>query len=620
MSAAAKHAPAANTRPEGRPPPLPARFHPDSKKPAVVAVPQDNAARPKRKRLGEILVEAGVVDDEAVRRALAVQKMGGGRLGSILVNLRLCTEEQIRRALSAQLGIEMVRLEDFSPDAAAMGAIPRELVLKYEAIPLRVEKDAVHVAMLDPFNLTALDDIRFVVGKKLVVVSCTEADFAAFVKEHLETQSLMQDILDGGDFYERAVEHIEGGDEGATGEDDEDVVHDLKLAGEQAPIITLCNFLLVESINRRASDVHIEPYETYFRVRLRIDGTLQNLITPPQRLHGSMVTRMKIMAGMDIAKRREPQDGHIAICYQGETCHYRVSTLPTIYGEKCVIRLLKKDETLASIDTLGFESGDLARFKSSIRKPQGIVLVTGPTGSGKTTTLHAGLAMINEPGTNIVTLEDPVEASIPGINHVQINEAAGLTFSAGLRSILRQDPDVVFVGEMRDTEVAGIAVKAALTGHLVLSTLHTNSAGESLLRLADMGVPPYLVANALTMIVAQRLMRRVCERCVGPYTPTDAELAEFVPDSVGLESAEFRKGSGCDHCYNTGYRGRTAVYEVLRVTNDMRTLIRKEAPIETILACAEEDGMTLLYDGGIAKVLRGETTFDEVRRTLTDAR
>lgn len=570
--------------------------------------------------MGEILVDAGVVDDAAVQRALAVQKMGGGRLGTILVNLRLCTEEQIRLALSNQLEIEMVRLDDFSPDAVAMGAIPRDLLLKYEAIPLKIEGDKLHVAMLDPFNLHALDDIKFATGKKLVVVSCTEGDFSSFVKEHLETQSLMQDILDGGEFYQRAVENLEGTRESGGDDDADEIVHDLKLAGTEAPIVTLCNFLLVESINRRASDVHIEPYETYFRVRLRIDGTLQTLITPPQRLHSSMVTRMKIMADMDIAKRREPQDGHIAIRYNSETCHYRVSTLPTIYGEKCVVRLLKKDDNLASVETLGFEPMELEKFKQSMRKPQGIVLVTGPTGSGKTTTLHAGLSMINEPGTNIVTLEDPVEASIPGINHVQINDAAGLSFPAGLRSILRQDPDVVFVGEMRDPEVAAIAVKAALTGHLVLSTLHTNSASESLLRLADMGVAGYLLANALVMIVAQRLMRRVCDACAQPIPLTQQEISEFELTPEQIAEAEPRSGTGCEECYKTGYRGRTAVYEVLRVTNALRTLIRSNAATEDIVACAEQDGMRLLFDGGVTKALRGETTFAEVRRTLTDAR
>ncbi len=560
------------------------------------------------------------MDSVGIERALAVQAANGGRLGTILVDLGLCTEEAIQRAVSAQMGVEMVRLEEEVLDRAALGVVPRELMLKYEVIPLRLEDDILVVATPDPFNLSALDDVGFATGRKLVVKSCTSADFASYVANHVETQSLMQEILAGEELHAKAVENLEdnAGGPGSSSEDEE-VSTDLQGAGEQ-PIITLCNFLLVESIHRRASDIHIEPYETYLRIRFRIDGTLQNLLTPPQRLHRAIVTRMKIMAGMDIAQHREPEDGHIAIRYGGETCHYRVSTLPTLYGEKCVIRLLKKDEHLASIGTLGFEPGDLARFQASIRRPQGIVLVTGPTGSGKTTTLHAALSLINETGTNIVTLEDPVEASIPGVNHVQINEAAGMTFAAGLRSILRQDPDVVFVGEVRDGEVADIAVKAALTGHLVLSTLHTNSASESLLRLADLGVPPYLIANALAMIVAQRLMRKVCDACAAPYVATPEEIAEFGLTDEELAAARLRKGRGCERCYNTGYRGRSAVYEVLRVTNEMRTLIREGAPLESILQCAEADGMTLLYRGGIAKVLRGETTFDEVRRRLTDAR
>ncbi len=560
------------------------------------------------------------MDAGGIERALAVQAANGGRLGTILVDLGLCTEEAIQRAVSAQIGVEMVRLEEVVLDRAALGVVPRELMLKYEVIPLRLEEDVLVVATPDPFNLSALDDVRFATGRKLEVKSCTEADFASYVSNHIETQSLMQEILDGEDLYEKAVENLEDTTAGpAASPGSEEVSTDLEHAGEQ-PIITLCNFLLVESIHRRASDIHIEPYETYLRIRFRIDGTLQNLLTPPQRLHSAIVTRMKIMAGMDIAQHREPEDGHIAIRYGGETCHYRVSTLPTLYGEKCVIRLLKKDEHLASIGTLGFEPGDLSRFQASLRRPQGIVLVTGPTGSGKTTTLHAGLSLINEAGTNIVTLEDPVEASIPGVNHVQINESAGLTFAAGLRSVLRQDPDVVFVGEIRDEEVADIAVKAALTGHLVLSTLHTNSASESLLRLADLGVAPYLIANALSMIVAQRLMRKVCDSCSTPHVATPDEIAEFNLTDEELATAQLRKGRGCERCYNTGYRGRTAVYEVLRVTNEMRTMIREEVPPEELLQCAEADGMTLLYQGGISKVLRGETTFDEIRRRLTDAR
>ncbi len=607
---------------EVSPPPIPERFGGTTvanEPPAELAAAPRAHTRPKR-RLGEILVDAGVVDDDAIRRALGVQKMGGGRLGSILVKLRLCTEAQIRDALRQQMGVEIVKLDEFKIDAAALSAVPRELILKYEAIPTQADHETIHVAMLDPFNLTAIDDIQFATGKRLVVVSCTEADFKGFVKEHLESQSLMEDILQGGEFYERAVKAVDTGYKSSDDEgEDEDIVHNLKIAGEQAPIITLCNFLLVESINRRASDVHIEPYETYFRVRIRIDGVLQTLITPPQRLHGAMITRMKIMAEMDIANRREPQDGHIAIRYEGETCHYRVSTLPTVYGEKCVIRLLKKDASLTTLESIGFGPEDLVRFKKAIALPQGLVLVTGPTGSGKTTTLHAGLAELNEPGVNIVTLEDPVEATIDGINHVQINVAAGVTFTSGLRSILRQDPDVVFVGEMRDSEVSAIAIKAALTGHMVMSTLHTNSAAESLMRLKDMGVAHYLLANALAMLVAQRLVRRVCSECKEPYEITAAEREEFGVTDEMLEGATLFKGRGCAHCFDSGYRGRAAVYEVLTVDNALRSLIRREASVEEIIEQARKGGMKLLYEAGILRVLEGVTTFAEVRRVLSEA-
>jgi type IV pilus assembly protein PilB len=565
-------------------------------------------------------VQAGVVDEAAVQRALGVQKMGGGRLGSILVRLRLCTDEQIRAALARQFDVEVVELAGFSPDPGVLNLLPTELIRKYEAVPLKLEGDTCWVAMMDPYNLAALDDIRFCTGtRRIVAVTCTEGDFERFIKENLATQSLVHEILQGGDFYDRAVSSVQATRE-AEDEETPEVVHDLKIAGEQPPIVTLCNFLLVESIQRRASDIHIEPYETYFRVRLRIDGKLHTLLTPPQRLHGPMVCRIKVMAELDISKRRIPQDGHIAIVHAGETVHYRVSTLPTVYGEKCVIRLLRKEKALQSLEKIGFDPEELAVVRRTLRLPQGLVLVTGPTGSGKTTTLHAGLAEINDTDTNIVTLEDPVEASLPGINHVQISEVGGVSFSSGLRSILRQDPDVVFVGEMRDPEVSAIAVRAALTGHLVLSTLHTNSAAETLVRLGDMGVPSYLLANALSLIVAQRLVRRVCTSCAKPYTPTDAELAELRLSADVVTRARLRRGDGCEACNGTGMRGRIAVYELHLVTNEMRELIRGGADAGRILACARAHGMTTLFEAGVRRVLEGETTIDEVRRVLSEVR
>ena len=578
------------------------------------------AAR-KRKRLGELLVEAGVIKDKDVERALAVQKMGGGRLGSILLNLRLCTEEQIRDALARQLGVEIVELAKFEPDERLLKLLPIELVRKYEVLPIkREDDDTLWVAMLDPYNLTALDDVRFATGcKRLVVVSCTEEEFNRFMEEHFATQSMIKEIMDGGEFYDKVLSSVIDGDVSAL-ESDDDSLSELRIAGEQAPIITLCNFLLVESVQRRASDVHVEPYETYFRIRFRIDGRLHTLLTPPQRLHTPMIARIKVMASMDISQRRAPQDGHVTINYAGETVHYRVSTLPTVYGEKCVIRLLKKDDTLHQLDRIGFSPEELRTIQRGIRSPQGIILVTGPTGSGKTTTLHAGLNEINEPDVNIVTIEDPVEATIAGINHVQINELAGVSFATALRSILRQDPDVVFVGEMRDREVAAIAVKGALTGHLVLSTLHTNSAIESLLRLEDMELPPYLIANALIMIVAQRLVRTVCPVCSEPYAPTPAEIGEFQISDEQLMGASMRKGAGCEVCMNSGYRGRSAVYEILDINNEIRQLVRQQAPGEQIIRAASEAGMRFLYEVGIEAALKGKTTLDEVRRVLSDAR
>lgn len=577
----------------------------------------------RRPRLGEILVKAGVVTEEDVRRALDVQKMGGGRLGGVLVRLKCVTDAQIRQALAEQLGIEVIELDDVEVDEGALKALPRELIKKYEAVPVRLEEGTLYVAMKDPYNFTAVDDIRFFTGLKVVVLACTESDYSTFIEEQLQAQSLIEEILEGGDFYDRAISSVDkstrDGPGGAEDGDDE-LIHDLRLAGAHPPIITLCNFLLVESIQRRASDIHIEPYETYLRVRIRVDGRLQTLLTPPQRLAEPMITRMKIMGDMDIAIRRAPQDGHIALVYRGETCHYRVSTLPTVYGEKCVIRLLKKQENLTELDTLGLGDTLLKRFRKSIRRPQGIVLVTGPTGSGKTTTLHAALHDINDPETNIVTLEDPVEASLPGINHVQINNKAGITFASGLRSILRQDPDVIFVGEIRDPEVAQIAVKASLTGHLVMSTLHTNSAAESLMRLEDIGIPAYLLANALVVIIAQRLVRRVCKLCTEPYLPSEDEVTEFRLTPAQLENSQLSRGVGCEACYNTGYHGRLAIYESLFISNELRTLVRQGAPIEKVLEQARDEGFSFLFEAGIEGALAGITSLAEVRRTLSDAR
>jgi type IV pilus assembly protein PilB len=593
-------------------------------RPKLVAPP---ISRPNRPRLlGEVLIEAGVVDAKGVARAMEVQKKSGGRLGSVLVILGLCSEHQIREALYDQLGVEVVDLGTLEPDREALDLLPIEMIRRYEVVPLKLDGNRLWVAMMDPYNLAAIDDIRFSTGRsRLIINTCTEGDFRRFIAHHLETRTVIDEILAGEDFYKRALEFVGSGLEAAdlrTEEKEEDEspseesVHDLHLASEQSPIITLCNFIFIEAIHRRASDIHVEPYESFLRVRIRVDGQMRTLLAPPKRLHGAMLTRLKVMSGLDIANRRIPQDGHLAVRYQGKLEHLRVSTLPTVYGEKCVLRLLKKDPELLSIDRIGFSPEDLAVFKTALSAPQGLVLVTGPTGSGKTTTLYSGLGFINHGETNIVTLEDPVESSLAGINHVPIHERGGVTFASGLRSILRQDPDVIFVGEMRDSEVCSIAMRAALTGHLVLSTLPTNSAIESLARLDDLEVPPYLLAATLLLVVAQRLLRRICPQCAEPAEASPQDTVALGLTTEQLATAQLRRGRGCARCVQTGYHGRFAVYEILRVNREIRDLIHRRAPAQEIIEAARETGWKPLLEAGVERALQGETTLAEVRRVL----
>ena len=573
------------------------------------------AQRRVKRRLGEILVTEGVCTEEAIDRALAVQQLGGGRLGSILVKLRLVTDEQIRGALRSQMGVTVIDLDTFDVDPSVLALVPVELVRKYEVIPFRAEGDMLWIAMTDPYNLAALDDIRFATGfPHQTVATCTESNFRQFMEKHLETQTVIDEILAGEEFYTRCLEEVDPDEEGE--ELAAELVHDLEIASAQSPVITLVNFLLVECIKRRASDIHIEPYETYLRVRFRVDGRLQTVLTPPRRLHSALIARCKVMSDLDIAKRRIPQDGHIAIVYLNETVHFRVSTLPTVYGEKCVMRLMKRDATLVSLDGLGFTPAEQKSIKSTFQAPQGLILVTGPTGSGKTTTLHAGIDFLNNPELNVVTLEDPVEATLADVNHVKIDERGGGTFASGLRSILRQDPDVVFVGEMRDAEVASIALRAALTGHLVLSTLHTNSAAETVLRLSDMGVPPFLLAGALSLVILQRLVRRVCTQCAEPHAPSDDDIAILGITPEQLASATPKKGRGCALCGQSGFRGRAGCYEILNVDARMRELIRTSATAEEMVVHAKTRGMMLVHEAALRRALAGETSFEEVRRLL----
>ncbi len=560
---------------------------------------QEEQVGPQRKRLGEILVEAGLVDEDQLQQALVHQAAHGGRLGSVLVALGFLSEEQLESNLSQQLGIMVREVESIDPSPRVLGMVPEAMMRKHEAIPLRLEGRDLVVGMVDPTNQLAIDELIFVSGGRDVRVEMiTEATFRRFVNARFTSDAFRETGL--LEDFEIVVAEDDAFAEGAgTWE----AVH-------------LADFILDNAVKRRASDIHIEPYESFFRVRVRVDGALYNLLTPPQTAHSPLISRYKIMADMDISERRKPQDGQIRREIGDETIDFRVSTLPTVYGEKCVIRLLKKEAHLADLARLGFRPDQLDLVTKVSRKPQGMVLVTGPTGSGKTTTLHAIINAINEPDVNIVTLEDPVESAIPGVNHVAIKEKGGVGFAEGLRSILRQDPDVVFVGEMRDTEVSRIAIKASLTGHLVLSTLHTNGVVETFGRLLDMGIDPYLLANSVELVLAQRLLRRVCPKCSTPFEITEEIIEEFGLTPEQVETAAARAPRGCKACLKTGYKGRVAVYESLSPTPEVRKVLREGGDEQAILELSQQMGMVTMWEAGIARALAGETTFDEVRRRV----
>lgn len=574
-----------------------------------------------RHKLGKFLVETGVVDETAIEKALAEQRRGGGRLGAILVELKLCTEAQIRNALHDQMGVEVVNLDEVEPDPNLQNLLSVELIRKYEVIPIKCEDRKLWVAMMDPYNLVAIDDIRFKTGfSRLVITTCTEGDFTRYIEEHLETKGLIDEILQGGDFYNKAIEQLDDVELNEPSDDEPTsaalLAHELRLASTESPIITLCNFLLVEAINRRASDIHVEPYSTSLRVRLRVDGRLRTILSPPRRLAPAITARFKVMSDMDITIRRVPQDGHLAVDYQGQVIHFRVSTMPMVHGEKTVLRLLKKDSKLETLYQLGFDEADMATFEACLNAPHGMLLVTGPTGSGKTATVHSGLNLIGNSELNIVTLEDPVEATLPGINHIPVNKRGGVTFSDGLRSILRQDPDVIFLGEIRDPEVASIAMRAAQTGHLVLSTLHTNNAVESITRLLDMGIPNYVLTSTLLLVMAQRLVRKVCDVCAEFVEPTSEDLDFLRIDQDDAENVILRRGNGCSACMESGYRGRTAIYELVQISSEIKELIRKDASSDELFECARSNGTRSLFEAGRDKVLHGITTIDELRKTL----
>lgn len=556
-------------------------------------------------RLGEMLVKSKLITEDQLKKALGQQSTSGGRLGSNLVKLGFLTEEDITSFLSKQYGVPSINLAHFEIDQSVIKLVPAEIAQKHMVIPINRKGSVLTVAMADPSNIFAIDDIKFLSGFKVEPVVAAETSIKNAINKHYDSAGLVKDILQGYD--DREVATVEEGDEGPD-------VGDLQRATEDAPVVKLVNLILSDAIKKGASDIHIEPYEKSFRVRYRIDGVLYDTMQPPMKLRAAIISRAKIMAQLDIAERRLPQDGRIKIRMGQKEIDFRVSTLPTIFGEKVVMRLLDKSNLQLDMSSLGFDPQALQLFEKAILAPHGMVLVTGPTGSGKTTTLYSGLHRLNTVETNIMTAEDPVEYNLAGVNQVQMKAEIGLNFAAALRAFLRQDPDIIMVGEIRDYETAEIAIKAALTGHLVLSTLHTNDAPSTVSRLINMGVEPFLVAASTNMILAQRLARKICNSCKEEITVPRQALVDvgFAPDeSKGLSCYQ---GKGCMECNDTGYRGRVALYEVMPITEDIKDAILQGASVNEMKELGRKHGMKTLREAGLQKIREGMTTIPEIMR------
>ncbi len=556
-------------------------------------------------RLGEMLVKSKLITEDQLKKALGQQSTSGGRLGSNLVKLGFLTEEDITSFLSKQYGVPSINLAHFEIDQSVIKLVPAEIAQKHMVIPINRKGSVLTVAMADPSNIFAIDDIKFLSGFKVEPVVAAETSIKNAINKHYDSAGLVKDILQGYD--DREVATVEEGDEGPD-------VGDLQRATEDAPVVKLVNLILSDAIKKGASDIHIEPYEKSFRVRYRIDGVLYDTMQPPMKLRAAIISRAKIMAQLDIAERRLPQDGRIKIRMGQKEIDFRVSTLPTIFGEKVVMRLLDKSNLQLDMSSLGFDPQALQLFEKAILAPHGMVLVTGPTGSGKTTTLYSGLHRLNTVETNIMTAEDPVEYNLAGVNQVQMKAEIGLNFAAALRAFLRQDPDIIMVGEIRDYETAEIAIKAALTGHLVLSTLHTNDAPSTVSRLINMGVEPFLVAASTNMILAQRLARKICNSCKEEITVPRQALVDvgFAPDESKALSCY--QGKGCMECNDTGYRGRVALYEVMPITEDIKDAILQGASVNEMKELGRKHGMKTLREAGLQKIREGMTTIPEIMR------
>jgi type IV pilus assembly protein PilB len=564
-------------------------------------------------RLGDLLVREKVITAEQLDQALKEQAGSGTRLGAALVKLGFLSDDDVTNFLSRQYGVPAINLNYFEIDPSVVKLIPYDTAKRYQILPLSRVGASLTIAMVDPTNVFAMDDIKFMTGFNIEPVVASEAAILEGIEKAYNT-SPEEDLAS----VMASIGEAEGLDIELQADADDTDVADLERAAEEAPIVKLVNMILTEAVKRGASDIHMEPYEKEYRVRFRIDGILQTIMNPPMKLRDAIISRVKIMAKLDISEKRLPQDGRIMLKMniQGKkkVLDYRVSTLPTLWGEKVVLRLLDKESLRLDMTKLGMEPESLDKFTKAIFKPYGMVLVTGPTGSGKTNTLYSSISQLNKPDTNIMTAEDPVEFQLAGVNQVQMKEQIGLNFAAALRSFLRQDPNIILVGEIRDFETAEIAIKAALTGHLVLSTLHTNGAPETISRLMNMGIEPFLVATSVHLICAQRLVRRICSNCaeVMDLPPQALVEAGFTPSES--KTVKVSKGRGCTNCNNTGYKGRTGLYEVMEIDDEIRELILVGASALELKKKAIEKGMITLRRSGLIKVSQGTTTIEEVAR------
>ncbi len=559
-------------------------------------------------KLGQLLVSNNIITEEQLDKALFMQKKEGGRVGSNLIKLGFLTEETLVGFLSKQYGVPAVSLSTQEIDPALIKFVPYEVANKYQIFPISKNGATLSLAMTDPSNVFAIDDVKFMTGYEVVAVVSSESSIKEAIARHYEQSDALQDVVDSmSDFEEDTLDLIQ--DE----EDDADISQ-IKNAGEDAPVVKLVNLILSEAIARGASDIHMEPYEKEYRVRYRVDGVLYDIMQPPMRLKAALSSRIKIMAELDIAERRLPQDGRIKLKVRNKGIDLRVSTLPTLFGEKIVMRILDQSNLNLDMTKLGFEPKALKDFESAIQSPFGMVLVTGPTGSGKTTTLYSAMSTVNTVDVNIMTAEDPVEYNLKGVNQVHVREDIGLTFAAALKSFLRQDPDIVMVGEIRDFETGEIAVKAALTGHLVFSTLHTNDAPSTIQRMLNMGIEPFLISASVVLILAQRLARKICDDCKEVVEVPEEALIDIGYKKEEIGTFKCYKGKGCPSCSDTGYKGRRALYEVMPMSDELKEMVLKGSSAMELKKEAMRQGMSSLRMSGLAKIKEGITTLEEVLR------